>query len=429
MARYRPRRSRPHCRPAPCLPTGRWTGNVPYLGRLRAGGTVADCTSSWLPRTRPGGSVPPSPEATGCRARAAAAGPARVRRLPAAASWRPGVTITDFALQIPDVSFPFNVSGGRHAVPAQEAPLRLPRARGRRGADRAARSRSAAGQLAGSRTSSSTSAPATSRAQARLKAPERAAAHLQGRLRRRRRAARGLPLRRPPLRLLRHARGRRFRVLLSARGAASWRCCPRSSCAARTASPPACSPSWCQLAAVSRGYKMPALDEARLSAARGLPAGPAAALLLRRPAAARRARRGAAAHARGRARLRRRRGAGRRRASSPRPARRTCKLGDAHEAHPFAAERLLALLVADPQAHELRARRRRVAAAPPRAQRHRALGRGRGARAPRRVRPRRRALPRAVRARAQERSEEAAAFFAAEAAARAARRPARRRWR
>ena len=55
----------------------------------------------------------------------------------------------------------------------------------------------------------------------------------------------------------------------------------------------------------------------------------------------------------------------------------------AEEAHPFALERLLALLVADPAAHELRARRRGVARPRRRRAPRRAVGRGRRARAPR----------------------------------------------
>jgi tetratricopeptide (TPR) repeat protein len=178
-------------------------------------------------------------------------------------------------------------------------------------------------------------------------------------------------------------------------------------------------PPLCQLAAVSRGYKVPALDTARLSAAevspRGLklrfasgglppPTAPDEELLL--------ALEGARAFADAEELV----AAGK--LAEAREA--YLKLGDVTEAHPFAAERLLMLLVADPQAHELALD---VAAAVQRRRERSACAlwaegvvrerRGEHARAAERYL--------ALCALARKNGEEASAFFAAESAARVAR--------
>jgi len=178
-------------------------------------------------------------------------------------------------------------------------------------------------------------------------------------------------------------------------------------------------PQLCQLAAVSRGYKVPTLDTARLSVAevssQGLklrfssgglppPSSPDEELLL--------ALEGARAFADAETLVAEGKLAEAREAY--------LKLGDVSEAHPFAAERLLTLLVADPQAHELALD---VAAS---LQRRRERGacalwadavvrerRGEHARAAERWL--------ALCALARRNAEDASAFFAAESAARAAR--------
>ncbi|HVE81353.1 MAG TPA: flagellar hook-length control protein FliK, partial [Myxococcales bacterium] len=178
-------------------------------------------------------------------------------------------------------------------------------------------------------------------------------------------------------------------------------------------------PPLCQLAAVSRGYKVPQLDTARLSVAeissQGLklrfssgglppPTSPDEELLL--------ALEGARAFADAEAMVAEGKLAEARDAY--------LKLGDVSEAHPFAAERLLALLVADPQAHELALD---VAAAVQRRRERSACAlwaeavvrerRGEHARAAERYL--------ALCALARKNAEDASAFFAAESAARAAR--------
>lgn len=178
-------------------------------------------------------------------------------------------------------------------------------------------------------------------------------------------------------------------------------------------------PPLVQLAAVGRGYKMPGLDQARLSTAEvsskglrlrfssgGLPpaAPPDEELLL--------ALEGARAFADAEELVA---------AGQLREAREAyLRLGDVQEAHPFAAERLLALLVADPQAHELAldvaaslARRRERSATALWAEAVVRERRGESARAAERYL--------ALCGLSRKNQEQAAAFFAAESAARASR--------
>ncbi|MFL5321542.1 MAG: tetratricopeptide repeat protein, partial [Myxococcaceae bacterium] len=174
-----------------------------------------------------------------------------------------------------------------------------------------------------------------------------------------------------------------------------------------------------QLAAVGRGYKLPTLESARLSAAevgtQGLklrfaagglppPATPDEELLL--------ALEGARAFADAEVLLAEGKLAEAREAY--------LKAGDVNDAHPFAAERLLQLLVADPQAHELAldlsaslSRRREKSATAIWAEAVVRERRGEPARAAERFL--------ALVTLSRKNQEEAAAFFAAEAAARAAR--------
>ncbi|MBX5480766.1 MAG: tetratricopeptide repeat protein [Myxococcaceae bacterium] len=178
-------------------------------------------------------------------------------------------------------------------------------------------------------------------------------------------------------------------------------------------------PSLVELAAVGRGYKMPSLDQARLSAAEvssaglklrfaagGLPPAspPDEELML--------ALEGARAFAEAEELLAQGRLAEAREAY--------LKHGDVTEAHPFAIERLLTLLVADPQAHELAldvaatlARRRERSATAQWAEAVVRERRGESARAAERYL--------ALCAMARRAQEEASAFFAAESAARSAR--------
>ncbi len=178
-------------------------------------------------------------------------------------------------------------------------------------------------------------------------------------------------------------------------------------------------PQLCQLAAVSRGYKVPNLDSARLSAAevsaKGLrlrfssgglppPAIPDEALLLTLE--------GARAFAGAEALLSEGKLAEAREAY--------LKLGDVHDAHPFAAERLLSLLAADPSAHELAMdvaesllRRRSTSATALWADAVVRERRGESARAAERYL--------ALCALARAAHDEGSAFFSAESAARAAR--------
>lgn len=174
-----------------------------------------------------------------------------------------------------------------------------------------------------------------------------------------------------------------------------------------------------QLGAVSRGYKMPALDYARLSAAevstQGLrlrfssgglapPATPDEDLLL--------ALEGSRAFAEAEELIASGRLAEAREAY--------LKLGDINDAHPFAAERLLTLMVADPQAHEMVLD---LAASVSRRRERSATAMWAEAVVRERRREPARAAERylALCAHARNASEDASAFFAAESAARVAR--------
>ncbi len=178
-------------------------------------------------------------------------------------------------------------------------------------------------------------------------------------------------------------------------------------------------PPLVQFAAVSRGYKVPVLDQARLSgveisgkgirlrfSAGGIsaPTAPEEDLLL--------ALEGARAFADAEELIAQGR--------FPEARQVYLKRGDVHEAHPFAIERLLSLLVADPAAHDLAldiaaslASRRRRSAAALWAEAVIRERRGENARAAERFL--------ALCAHSRKQGEETSAFFAAEAAARAAR--------
>ncbi len=132
-----------------------------------------------------GGSVPPAPDGR-------VAGP-ELRLLDRRAfvgfppvELRPGITVVDFGLQIPDVSFPFNVGGGRPEVPAAEAPLRLPRGRDRRRADPPHASRRRPRSALEVSDVVLNFRQGWLEGEARLKGPSPAGSDVQGRLRRRR---------------------------------------------------------------------------------------------------------------------------------------------------------------------------------------------------------------------------------------------------
>jgi tetratricopeptide (TPR) repeat protein len=328
----------------------------------------------------------------------------------------PGVTISDFALLIPDVSFPFNVSSGASryqrrrlhfgflelTVEAEAVGRAVAEVAGRLGELEDVRLHFRAGLL---------------EAQARLRGPERT------------------PL---TFKVAFDGDGERLAVfaydvrlygfsptpsvslpLLLTRALAQGELLPEVAVRGGSGFTTRVLPALCQKAAVSRGFKVPELHDARLAAAevtpRGLklrfaagglppPAPPDEELLLTLE--------GARAFADAEALLAEGRLAEAREAY--------LRSGDVAEAHPFAAERLLSLLVADPQAHELALdvaasllkRRDRSPAAlwGEAVVRER---RGEAARAAERFL--------ALCAQARKAGEEAAAFFAAEAAARAAR--------
>jgi tetratricopeptide (TPR) repeat protein len=328
----------------------------------------------------------------------------------------PGLRISDFALQIPDVSFPFNVGAG---------PTRYQRKKLLFGflelsvdADLVTRKvAELAGRLAGIEELRLHFRPGYLEGQGRLPAPERTpftfkvAFDADGEK---------LAVYLYDVRLYGFSSTPSVQVpglLATAVGALAL--VPDVEVRGATGFSTRVLPALCQLAAVSRGYKMPALDTARLSAAEvsstglrlrfaagGLPppAAPDEELLL--------ALEGARAFADAEGLVAQGRLAEARQAY--------LQAGDAQDAHPFAAERLLALLVADPQAHDLaldvaatlqRRRDRSPAALWGEAVvRER---RGEGARAAERYL--------ALCALARRTSEEAAAFFAAEAAARCSR--------
>ncbi|MBF5042480.1 flagellar hook-length control protein FliK [Aggregicoccus sp. 17bor-14] len=328
----------------------------------------------------------------------------------------PGLVISDFGLQIPDVSFPFNVSAG---------PTRYQRKRLLFGfleltVDAALVARKVAeltGRLAGLEELRLHFRPGYLEGQARLQAPERT------------------PI---TFKVAFDGDGERLAVFLYdvrlygfsatpaaqvpalvSEAVASLGLLPEVEARGASGFSARVLPALCQLAAVSRGYKLPSLDQARLSAAEVSSAG----LRLRfsagglpPPATADEefllALEGARAFADAEALLASGRLAEAREAY--------LRAGDAQDAHPFAAERLLSLLVADPQAHDLAldvaaALLHRREKSPAALWGEAVVRERRGERA--------RAAERflALCALSRRSSEEAAAFFAAEAAARSAR--------
>ncbi|WP_164002222.1 flagellar hook-length control protein FliK [Pyxidicoccus caerfyrddinensis] len=328
----------------------------------------------------------------------------------------PGLRISDFALQIPDVSFPFNVSAG--ATRYQRKKLLFGFLELSVDADLVTRRvAELAGRLAGIEDLRLHFRPGYLEGQGRLPAPERTpftfkvAFDADGEK---------LAVYLYDVRLYGFSSTPSVQVpgiLATAVGALAL--VPDVEVRGATGFSTRVLPALCQLAAVSRGYKMPALDTARLSAAEvsstglrlrfaagGLPppAAPDEELMLSLE--------GARAFADAEGLIAQGRLAEARQAY--------LQAGDAQDAHPFAAERLLSLMVADPQAHDLaldvaatlqRRRDRSPAALWGEAVvRER---RGEGARAAERYL--------ALCALARRTSEEAAAFFAAEAAARCSR--------
>ena len=328
----------------------------------------------------------------------------------------PGLSIADFALQIPDVTFPFNVSAG--ASRYQRKKLLFGFLELNVDADLVARKvAELAGRVAGLEGLKLHFRPGYLEGQAFLQAPERTPLTFKVAF-----DADGerLALYLYDVRLYGFASTPSVQVPgLLAATVAELGLLPEVEVRGATGFSTRVLPALCQKAAVSRGFKMPVLDTARLSSAEvssaglrlrfssgGLPppAPPDEELLL--------ALEGSRAFADAEALLAQGKLAEARDAY--------LQAGDAQDAHPFAAERLLSLLVADPQAHDLALdvaatllRRREKS---PAALWGEAVVRER----------------RNEHARAAERylalctlsrraSEEAAAFFSAEAAARAAR--------
>lgn len=328
----------------------------------------------------------------------------------------PGVALTDFALQIPDVTFPFSITGGASRYQRKKLDFGFLEL----SVDAEVISRKVA-ELAGKLPELDELKlhfrPGYLEGQARIRGGERAAVTFKvafdgdgERL-----AVYLYDVRLyaftstsapqvPPL-LSRHVQELALLPEVELRGASGF--------TARIL------PPLVQLAAVGRGYKMPSLDQARLSSvevsSKGLrlrfssgglppPATPDEELLL--------ALEGARAFADAEELVAQ---------GKLRDAREAyLRLGDATEAHPFAVERLLALLVADPQAHELAldiaaslARRRDKSATAAWAEAVVRERRGESARAAERYL--------ALCALSRKQQEHAAAFFAAESAARAAR--------
>ncbi|REG26782.1 lipopolysaccharide biosynthesis regulator YciM [Archangium gephyra] len=328
----------------------------------------------------------------------------------------PGLSIADFALQIPDVTFPFNVSAG--ASRYQRKKLLFGFLELHVDAELVARKvTELAGRVAGLEGLKLHFRPGYLEGQAFLQAPERTPLTFKVAF-----DADGerLALYLYDVRLYGFASTPSVQVPgLLAATVAELGLLPEVEVRGATGFSTRVLPALCQKAAVSRGFKMPVLDTARLSSAEvssaglrlrfssgGLPppAPPDEELLL--------ALEGSRAFADAEALLAQGKLAEARDAY--------LQAGDAQDAHPFAAERLLSLLVADPQAHDLALdvaatllRRREKSPA--------ALW-GEAV-----VRERRNEHARAAErylalcTLARRASEEAAAFFSAEAAARAAR--------
>ena len=328
----------------------------------------------------------------------------------------PGLAIADFALQIPDVTFPFNVSAG---------PSRYQRKKLLFGfleltvdADMVARRvGELSGRLAGLEDLKLHFRTGYLEGQARLQGPEHTPVTFKV-------AFEGdgekLALYIYDVRLYGFSPTASVQVpgiLASAVGALGL--LPEVEVQGATGFTTRVLPELCRLAAVTRGFKMPELDQARLSAAevssKGLrlrfssgglppPAAPDDELLMTLE--------GARAFSEPEALIAQGRLAEAREAY--------LQAGDAQDAHPFAAERLLSLLVADPQAHDLALdvassllRRREKSPAALWGEAVVRERRGEEARAAERYL--------ALSALSRRTSEDAAAFFAAEAAARCSR--------
>ncbi|WP_225408621.1 flagellar hook-length control protein FliK [Stigmatella hybrida] len=328
----------------------------------------------------------------------------------------PGLSITDFALQIPDVTFPFNFSAG---------PSRYQRKKLLFGfleltvdADLVARKVSElAGRLSGIEELKLHFRPGYLEGQARLLGPERTPVTFKV-------AFDGdgekLALYLYDVRLYGFSPTASVQVPgVLAAAVAELGLLPEVEVQGATGFSTRVLPALCQQAAVTRGFKMPELDQARLSAAevssKGLrlrfaagglppPAAPDDELLMTLE--------GARAFAEQEALIAEGRLAEAREAY--------LQVGDAQDAHPFAAERLLSLLVADPQAHDLALdvasallRRREKSPAALWGEAVVRERRGEGPRAAERYL--------ALSALSRRTSEDAAAFHAAEAAARCSR--------
>jgi tetratricopeptide (TPR) repeat protein len=328
----------------------------------------------------------------------------------------PGLTIADFALQIPDVTFPFNVSAG---------PSRYQRKKLLFGfleltvdADLVARKvGELTGRLAGIEELKLHFRPGYLEGQARLQGSERTPITFKV-------AFDGdgekLALYVYDVRLYGFAPTASVQVPgILASAVEALGLLPEIEVQGATGFTTRVLSELCRLASVTRGFKMPELDNARLSAAevssKGLrlrfssgglppPSAPDDELLMTLE--------GARAFAEAEALIAQGRLAEAREAY--------LQSGDAQDAHPFAVERLLSLLVADPQAHDLALdvaasllRRREKSPSALWGEAVVRERRGEGARAAERYL--------ALSALARRTSEEAAAFFAAEAAARCSR--------
>ncbi|MFZ5471849.1 MAG: flagellar hook-length control protein FliK [Myxococcota bacterium] len=328
----------------------------------------------------------------------------------------PGLTLTDFALQIPDVTFPFNVTGG----PARYQKKKLDFGFLELSVDAELISRKVAelsAQLAELSELRLHFRPGYLEGQARLHGKERAPVTFKV-------AFDGdgdaLAVYVYDVRLYAFSTTPAAQVpVLLSRALADLGVLPEVELRGANGFVTRILPELVRRAAVSRGYKMPSLDQARLSAAEvsgkglrlrfssgGLPPAhtPDEELLL--------ALEGARAFADAEELVAQ---------GKLDPARQAyLKLGDPQDAHPFAVERLLSLLVANPSAHEMAldvaahlARRRDRSAAALWAEGVVRERRGESARASERYL--------ALCALARKNQEEASAFFAAESAARAAR--------